>query len=128
MLRFLVVMKPVLALISFLFVASCAGVEWRSRASLVGNWRYADETQVCQYSFKGDGSFAGEVRFRSKMVSKFTGRWTLKGDALLYTYISDAYGRIPAGTTDRDQLLEIKKDSFLIRAANGARRRYSRMK
>jgi hypothetical protein len=121
-------MKPVLALISLFFIASCASSGWRSRASLVGNWRYADKTQICQYSFKSDGFFAGEVKYNSKVVSKFTGLWTLKGDALFYTYIHDAFGRIPAGTTDRDRLLEVKKDSFLIQAANGDRRRYSRIK
>ena len=49
-----------------------------------------------------------------------------KANALLYTYTSDAFGRIPAGTTDRDRLVEMKADSFLIQAANGDRRRYFR--
>jgi hypothetical protein len=120
-------MKPALALISLFLIASCAGVERRNRISLVGDWRYADAIQSCQYSFKGDGSFTGDVKQRARMVSKFTGRWTVKGDALLYTYISDAFGRIPAGATDRDRLVEMKKDSFLIQAANGERRRYLRI-
>jgi len=121
-------MKPVLTLISLLLIASCASVEWRCRSSLIGDWKYADELQICQYSFRNDGSFVGEVRYRSRLVSKFTGRWALKGGALRYAYISDAFGRIPAGTTDRDRLLEVKKDSFLIEAANGDRRRYFRTK
>ncbi len=121
-------MKPLLALISLLLFASCVNPELRSRALLAGNWKYADEIQICQYSFRTNGSFVGEVRYRSKLVSKFTGRWALKGDALLYAYTGDAFGRIPAGTTDRDRLVEVKNDSFLIQALNGDRRRYFRIK
>jgi hypothetical protein len=41
--------------------------------------------------------------------------------------MSDEFDRIPAGATDRDQLVEVTKDSFLIQAANGERRRYLRV-
>jgi hypothetical protein len=121
-------MKAILALISLLSLAACATVDSSSRArQLVGNWRYADQVQSCHYSFMSDGSFTGEVRLRSKLISKFEGQWSVRGQILLYSYVSDALGRIPAGATDRDQLLEIKKDSFVIQAANGDRRRYVRM-
>ena len=40
-------------------------------------------------------------------------------------YLSDDLGRIPAGATDRDKLLSVERDSFLIEAADGSRRRYS---
>ena len=102
-------------------------MESQSRArQLVGNWRYADERQSCRYSFNSDGSFTGEVRLRARLVSKFTGRWSITGRSLHYTYLSDTLGRIPAGATDRDELLEVKHDSFVIQAANGDRRRYLR--
>ena len=113
-------MKIALVLTCFL-LASCA-------SPLVGEWRYADQTQSCRYDFKRDGRFTGEVRYRSKLVSKFTGTWSVKGDRLLYTYISDDLGRIPAGATDRDKLLDIERNSFLIEAADGSQRRYFRLR
>jgi hypothetical protein len=121
-------MKPVLAALFLLSLAACAGVERQSRAGLVGHWRYADSAQSCDYSFKPDGSFTGQVRHRAKIVSNFTGRWTVSGNALLYSYLSDVYGRIPPGTTDRDQLLQVRPESFLIKAANGDHRRYRRVR
>lgn len=121
-------MKSVLAALFLLSFAACAAVERQSRAELVGHWRYADSTQSCDYSFKPDGSFTGQVRQRARIVSNFTGRWTVRGNALHYTYVSDVFGRIPPGATDRDQLLEIKRDSFLIQAANGEQRRYRRVR
>jgi hypothetical protein len=66
------------------------------------------------------------VTNQGKLVSKFTGKWSVQGMDLLYVYASDAFGHIPAGATDRDRLLEVQKDSFLIQAADGSRRRYER--
>ena len=120
-------MKSALATVLLFSIASCANLDRGKRADLVGRWRYVDARQSCDYSFNRDGSFTGEVRLQTKLVSKFTGRWTVKGEALLYTYLSDVFGRIPPGATDRDQLLEVNPDSFLIQAANGDRRRYRRL-
>ncbi len=64
---------------------------------------------------------------RKKLISKFKGRWSVRDQTVLYSYVSDSLGRIPAGATDRDQLLKINKDSFVIQAANGDRRRYVRI-
>ena len=121
-------MKAILALFSLLAIASCAAPDLRGRSKLVGEWRYFDDTQSCRYSFKGDGSFSGEVARGKKLVLKFRGRWRVEGDALLYVYQSEAFGRIPPGTTDQDRLLELNKNSFLIQAANGDRRRYLRVR
>jgi hypothetical protein len=120
-------MKAVLVFISLLLSAACTNLETPDFARrLVGDWRYADQMQSCRYSFKSDGSFTGTVRQQSKLVSKFTGRWSITGQTLHYRYLSDALGSIPAGATDQDQLLEVKKDHFDIQAANGERRRYVR--
>jgi hypothetical protein len=122
-------MKAVLVLISLLFSVACTSLESsRPARELVGDWRYADQIQSCQYSFKSDGSFTGSVRQRGKLVSKFTGRWSITGQTLEYRYLSDALGSIPAGATDADHLLEVKKEFFVIQAANGERRRYLRVR
>ena len=120
-------MKVALLLLTCL-LASCATVPPPGRDSLVGEWRYVDNLQSCRYHFKKDGHFTGEVRLRGKLASKFTGTWEVQGDLLLYRYLSDELGRIPAGATDRDKLLSMEKDSFLIEAADGSRRRYSRIR
>jgi hypothetical protein len=120
-------MKSLLVLALLFSLASCASVDTRKQTELVGRWRYVDDKQSCEYSFERDGSFTGQVRHRAKIVSQFTGRWTVRGETLRYTYLSDTFGRIPAGATDRDQLLEVTPDSFVIQAANGDRRRYRRL-
>lgn len=120
-------MRAVLALISVAVMSGCATVERQNLAPFVGDWVYADQVQSCRYSFKGDGSFRGEVRSGGRAISRFAGRWSVKDRVLLYTYVSDEFGRIPAGATDHDQVLEVSPRSFLIQAANGERRRYRRV-
>jgi len=119
-------MKIVTALTVFL-LASCAGLPPAS-SRLVGEWRYADKIQACHYVFDRDGTFHGDVVYRGKTISKFTGRWSVKRDTLLYTYISDALNRIPAGATDRDRLLSVEKEFFIIEAADGSKRKYFRVR
>jgi hypothetical protein len=118
-------MKPALALLLFLIV-SCAAVRPTTQSKLTGEWRYTDKIQSCHYVFKGDGTFNGEVTYHGNLVSKFAGRWSVEGDALLYQYSSDALHRIPVGATDRDTILSIQNESFTIEAADGSQRTYSR--
>lgn len=96
-------MKAALALLCCL-MASCAGLQSPAPNGLLGEWRYADKIQSCLYVFRHDGSFSGEVIYRKKFISKFTGRWSVDGNNLLYTYTGDLLDRIPAGATDRDKL------------------------
>ncbi len=119
-------MKAVLALM-FCLMASCAGVGPNS-PSLVGEWRYADSVQACHYVFHGDGSFEGDVVYRTKLISKFKGRWSVTDDALFYRYVSDALHKIPVDATDRDKLLSLQKDFFIIEAADGSKRKYLRIR
>jgi hypothetical protein len=119
-------MKFALVLIPWL-LAACVGFDPKGEKTVVGEWRYADNIQSCRYHFKRDGTFSGQVKVKGRLVSDFTGTWTVEGDRLLYTYRSDTLGRIPTGATDRDKLLSVQKDSFLIEAADGNRRRYSRI-
>lgn len=120
-------MKAVLAL-TLCLMASCAGLRWSSPSSLVGEWRYTDKIQGCHYVFNRDGTFKGEVVYHAKLISKFTGRWSVDGDILLYTYVSDALDRIPIGATDRDKLLSVHKEFFIIEAADGSKRKYLRIR
>jgi len=120
-------MKAISALILVAMLAGCASLDRQSRAPFVGDWLYTDQVQSCRYSFRADGTFHGEVQQKTATISRFTGRWTVKGDVLLYTYLSDALGQIPAGAIDRDQILQVTRESFLIRAMNGERRRYRRI-
>ncbi len=120
-------MKAVFAL-TLCLMGSCAGLRSSSSSSLVGEWRYADKIQSCHYVFNRDSTFKGEVVYHAKLISKFTGRWSVEGNTLLYTYVSDTLDRIPAGATDRDKLLNVRSEFFVIEAADGSKRKYLRIR
>ena len=120
-------MKAVLAL-ALCLMASCAGLRSPSPSSLVGEWRYADKIHGCHYVFNRDGTFNGDVVYRAKLISRFAGRWSVDGYTLFYTYVSDALDRIPAGATDRDKLLSVQREFFIIAAADGSKRKYLRVR
>jgi hypothetical protein len=114
--------------LSFCLLVSCAGLPPQVSSRIVGEWRYADEIQSCHYVFALDGTFRGEVIYKGEPFSKFTGTWSVKGDAILYRYTKDALGRIQPGALDRDKLLKVGKDFFIIQAADGNKRRYERVR
>jgi hypothetical protein len=122
------VRNAIAAIIGSLALASCALWNHANQRPLVGEWRYADATQNCQYVFAADGSFSGTVALRGKKISQFTGRWRLEHSRLMYVYTGDALGRIPPGSTDQDKLLAIAPDRFEIEAADGSRRTYRRVR
>lgn len=119
-------MKVLLALV-VCSLAACAGLKSIPSSSLVGEWRYADKIRSCHYVFNRNGTFSGDVVDSGKTVMKFTGRWSVESDTLLYRYTNDAFGRIPAGATDRDRLLSVHSEFFIIEAADGSKRKYLRV-
>ena len=94
----------------------------------MGEWRYADKIKSCRYIFNQDGTFAGDVVYHGKTISKFTGRWFVEDDMLHYAYISDALDKIPAGATDRDKLLSVQRQFFVIQAADVSKRKDLRVR
>ena len=120
-------MKAVIVL-AVCLLSSCAGLPSRYPSSLVGEWRYADRIQGCHYVFDQNGTFHGDVVYHGKTISRFTGRWSVKDNTLLYTYVRDALGRIPAGAIDRDKLLSVENEFFVIEAADGHQRKYRRVR
>ena len=110
------------------FLTSCATVGGDAATTkLVGRWRSQNQAQTAEYIFAANGTFTGTVVARGTVVSNFTGKWTLKSGAILYEYTGDTMGSIPVGTRDRDKLLSVAPDRYLIEAADGSRRTYVRI-
>ena len=120
-------MKGLISL-AFLLLVSCVSIERATANRLAGEWLYADKSQSCRYIFKKDGTFNGEVLVRAKLISKFTGRWSVEHRSLSYRYEKDLLVKIPPGALDHDNLLAVRQESFTIEAADGSRREYRRIR
>jgi hypothetical protein len=122
-----IAVKTILTFGAFL-VASCSTVGQKTETQLVGSWKTIDPRgNTAAYEFLGNGTFSGSVRSDDgSVMSQYTGRWRLRDGAILYKYTGDKKGRIPVGTKDRDKLLKIDRDYFVIEAADGSVRKYVR--
>jgi hypothetical protein len=120
------VFKAALAFVALLG-ASCATLEQSRESKLVGQWRTTNPQATVDYTFVKDGTFSGRVTSEGAVVANFTGKWELEAGEILYEYISDTAGGIAPGTRDRDKLLTIAADHFVIEARDGSRRKYLRI-
>ena len=93
---------------------------------LVGHWRWSNKVHSCDWILLEDGTFAANVMEKGIMVSRQTGRWTIDGDELVCSSISDEFDMI-GSPEDRDVLLEVAERFFIIRARDGNRRKYERI-
>ena len=113
-----------LALISFALSLAIAGTanNW-----IVGHWRYAKEGRSSDCTYRGDGTFTGNVALQGKVVWVFAGTWSIDGDMLNYQYTQSSVERIPVGTTGGDKLVEITSDHFTLETNNRTRQIYLRL-
>jgi hypothetical protein len=120
--------KTVLIFGALLF-ASCSSIAERANSKLIGKWRSTDQRgHTAVYEFLANGTFRGSVTDHDgSLLSEFVGRWVFRDRTISYEYISDKTGRIRAGTKDRDKLLTIDRDHFVIEAADGSIRKYVRV-
>ena len=94
---------------------------------LVGHWRAAQRSVTIDWVFHGDGTFTGKMTQGSRIISDFTGTWSLDGTSLVSVYTSDSCGMIDVGYKDRDTFLEFASDQFVIRTTGTGNRRYKRV-
>jgi hypothetical protein len=99
----------------------------RKSELLIGRWHYAGEKESCTYTFRSDGTFAGEVSGKSKVVWIFAGKWSISGDIVHYEYTQSSVDGLPIRNPDDDKLLEIGRDHFVIVAFDGSHRKYQRV-
>ena len=99
-----------------------------TKGQLLGHWRYDDDSQSCDCVFFEDGTFTGSITRRKKVISEFTGQWSLENDTLTYIYASDAFNLIEPGYRDRDKLVEVSKDYYVVKPIGGHDRKYVRVR
>jgi hypothetical protein len=93
---------------------------------LLGRWRHTDRSLVLDWTYRGDGTFAGIVTQAGKHISDCTGTWWLEGGTLISIYESDSSGLVEAGYKDRDRILELQSEYFLVQTTGGPKRRFTR--
>ena len=99
-----------------------------AKSQLVGHWRYTNDFQSCDCVFLEDGTFTGNITRGKKVISEFTGRWSLENDVLTYIYTNDVFNLIQPGYKDCDRLVEISEDYYVIKPIGDNERKYVRVR
>src|SRR4051812_36611047 len=98
-------MKITLLVLLCLFTPIFAALEVTT-ILLAGHWRHADQIQSCDYFFRDDGTFTGNVARSGKIIWEFAGKWSSDGKILNYEYTRSSAENVPPGTIDHDKLVE----------------------
>ena len=98
-----------------------------AKEEFVGHWRYIGEHQTCDYTFKDDGTFSGQMVEDGKIVLEFSGKWSIDGDKLKYEYTRVSPEVITPGTVDQDRIAEVTPEYYIVETRYYSRRQYSRV-
>jgi hypothetical protein len=95
---------------------------------LIGHWRRLDPPKelLAEITFAPDGTFSARATTHERLFAKARGKWTLQNNTLYYEYTSSSTWRVRIGTKDRDRILDITKDYFVVQNIDGERHRWNR--
>lgn len=114
-----------------LMISICASAEIPTSEQLVGSWQNTNAVKqfTTELTFKRDGTFVGKVTQGGKVAWEFGGKWSLKERTLNYNYTASSLARIPVGTKDQDEIIEVTKDYFICQGiiTQGGQKKYVRM-
>jgi hypothetical protein len=94
---------------------------------LVGRWRARQGAYVCEWVLKDDGTFVADVAERGITISHVIGAWGIESTELVSTCNEDEFDLVGPGHQERDVLLEVATDHFILRTRQGIRRKYERV-
>lgn len=98
---------------------------------LVGRWQNTNEVKkfTTDLTFRRDGTFVGKITQEGKVAWEFGGKWSLKDRTLNYDYTTSTLAKIPVGTKDQDEIVEITKEYFVCRGivTQGVKKKYVRV-
>ncbi len=77
---------------------------------------------------RADGSFSANVMEHGVTISRQIGTWAVEAADLVSVCTDDEFDLVGPGHEERDSLLEVAEDYFILRTRQGTRRRYKRVR
>jgi hypothetical protein len=106
------------------FLAICASVSaqvYPSYSSVVGHWRYTENSEITELTLSEDGTFSGFVKREAEPIWIFSGEWTLDGKNINYVYKQSSHVNGPSEFYDRDEILELSKNILVVKDLDDGR-------
>src|SRR6266849_3073888 len=115
-----------LVLAVLLVLAPIARSEGYGRdARLIGHWQYVENAElISEMTFREDGTFDARVMKKGNVDVSVEGKWLTRGKFLYYLYTKISPPRVPVGRRDKDTIVEIEKDYFVLVSVDHRVRKY----
>jgi hypothetical protein len=116
----------VLALGTCLQLALADGYSRNSR--LVGRWIHDGPDSVATLALAADGTWSGTVTLRGQPEAQFEGKWLTDKDYIYWLYTKSSTPKVKPGARDKDKLMEIGDDYFVLHTRDNREPKYVRTK
>lgn len=108
--------------------ATLASAAEISALSLIGRWKHVESPQtMSELVFREDGTFSGSTVKDGAAYTGYEGKWLIRGASLYYLYTKVSSPYIKPGQKDKDTILEIGRDYFVLKLHDGRTSRYERI-
>ena len=113
----------------FIITSTLAFPESHGHRSLIGHWKHVENPKNnSEIVFREDGTFSGSATKNGAVYRGYEGKLLIRGTSLYYLYTKVSSPYIKPGQRDRDTILEIGSDYFVLQLRDGRTRRYERIK
>lgn len=93
-----------------------------------GQWRHKGDTASSVLTIEKDGTWSATVAVNNGPVYEAAGKWLTDKNYIYWSYTKSTSPHAPAGTRDKDRVIDIKDDYFVTARRDGKQTKYERMK
>jgi len=94
----------------------------------VGHWLYKSADAIATLAIEADGTWSGTLTLPGQPEDRFEGRWTTDGEFIYWFYTKSSTPKIKPGAQDKDKIVEVGKDYFVLHTQHDHQPKYVRVK
>jgi hypothetical protein len=95
---------------------------------LVGHWTYKGPEASSILIISKDGTWSGTVTLPDQPEAQFEGKWLTDEEHIYWLYTKSSSPKVKPGGRDKDKLVEITEDFFVVDTRSNRRVKYIRVK
>lgn len=110
------------------FASLALGDGYSHDPRFVGQWHRRGDAADAMLTMRKDGTWSATVSVENGPRYEVAGKWLTDEHYIYWLYTTSTSPYAPAGTRDKDRLVEMADDYFVTSRADGSRMKYERTK
>jgi hypothetical protein len=111
-----------------LYVSFAAADGYSRNPGLVGHWAHKGPEIASVLIISENGTWSGTVSLAGQPDAQFEGKWLTDKHYVYWLYTKSSSVTVKVGARDKDKLVEITKDFFVLDTRDNRRVKYVRIK